>query len=72
MDKDEFFKILDDSSCFNHEVFILDKTWATNGTLSHIQSEKEDLGLAFFENSEQTGVNKNNLKKDKNSLKMTK
>ena len=70
MDKDEFFKILDDPSCFNHEVFILDKTWATNGTLSHIQSDKDDQCL--FYDSEQTSVNKNNQKKDKNTLKMTK
>jgi hypothetical protein len=70
MDRDEYFRILDDASCFNLENFFFDKEWANMGALAHVQSEREDENAQNSEKNEGFDNVKKILKKDKNALKM--
>ena len=72
MDKDEYFKILDDASCYNLENFFFDKEWASMGALSHIASEKEDGNgnISDTRNESTERFENTKIKKDKNAIKM--
>ena len=39
MDKDDYFKILEEPCCYNFENYLNDKSWATLIGLSHVSSK---------------------------------
>jgi hypothetical protein len=67
MDRDEYFRILDEPCCYNIENFVLDSEWASISGLSNIIPEgREDELTDSNENTEDKKINK----KDKNVLKL--
>ena len=69
MDKDDYFKIVEEASCFNVENFILNKEWASMAILSHTHGEIDDN----YRNSQELNdlnESKKGSKKEKGALKL--
>ena len=43
MDKDEYFRILEETSCYNLENFVFDREWTNISGLSHVN--KKEVGI---------------------------
>ncbi len=70
MDRDDYFKILDDASCFNLENYFTDKEFSLMGALSNVQTEREEDIVNSLDKSDNFENLKKSGKKDKNALKM--
>ena len=68
MDKDEYFRILEEASCYNIENYVFDREWVSISGLSHIQkNEKENNkyieSVNKFEDENTASKNEKNIYK---------
>jgi len=67
MDRDDYFQILEETSCYNLENYVTDPEWASLSGLSHMKTDKNDT----FHNKD---LHKNNeegkSQKEKNAIKV--
>lgn len=68
MDRDDYFRILEETSCYNMENFVFDREWANLSALSH--NTKKDYGFPDQESPEKE--QKGNKNFEKNVLKFFK
>lgn len=72
MDKDEFLRILESTSCHNIDNYVFDREWSLLSGLSYVQ-DKNKQNITFKNNNlieTQLGIDSNSNKKEKNILKI--
>jgi hypothetical protein len=68
MDREEFFRILEEPSCYNIENYVFDKEWCGMSGLTHIP--REEYEETTEENIEATGkIEAETKRKEKNAWK---
>ena len=68
MDRDEFFKILDEPCCYNLKNYVFDKEWCSMSGLSHIPKDDwEDNSEALIDANEK--MHGEGKRKEKNAWK---
>jgi hypothetical protein len=69
MDRDEYFRILEEASSYNIENYVFDREWVSISGLSHIQkSDREDT--QFNELNNKVEEENKTTKKEKNIYKV--
>ena len=69
MDRDEYFRILEEASCYNIENYVFDREWVSISGLSHIQKNDKEENR-FLEIISKVEEENKALKKDKNIYKI--